>query len=529
MPPWIVHFGCQDDRVETCPPTAGFELPGFLTDNLQAPLAETPRIVGAGASSDGRIIAILRLAADLRTLQIVVGNLMDERPRLWVSDPSEIPANPRLAVSEDGLQVVANRLTAEGAEELVVWDFKNGRERPSEVLLSDFPAEAGSLSALALDPRGQWLAAGWTDGSLRLWKMSNGTPEADSLQSVNFAAEIRSIAFSSSTNVIAVALATETPEEWIGRGFGFVRLGADGIVGDPVVPDAPRAAGHLSQAICWNSAGTRLASADSDGVLRIWAFRRDDASEFPEVQASDPTTYFEDCTLVLEMRDAHVDEIALPLRSVAWSADGRWLAAVNAREGGYLYYGAEDDPAAHRRRVRLEIDEVLKRVPNLAQLYHRWRDIPELTRLEQSDEVAAAVSRIGLHPHEVTLWAWSSLLGLEQLPPGLLSASRVMERQAFVDALERDARRLNDPARFQALALAYYRLNDFSRARSSLERAEGGSTEVNKLLGALIAARQNDPAPARELLETSSKLTASTQLRALWDELRQVTAGEASP
>jgi hypothetical protein len=104
-----------------------------------------------------------------------------------------------------------------------------------------------------------------------------------------------------------------------------------------------------------------------------------------------------------------------------------------------------------------------------------------------------------------------------------------MERQAFVDALERDARRLNDPARFQALALAYYRLNDFSRARSSLERAEGGSTEVNKLLGALIAARQNDPAPARELLETSSKLTASTQLRALWDELRQVTAGEASP
>lgn len=524
-PPWILQTEFRDHGSKVSSVDPETLIPTFLRIDNQTDLTNAPRIIGAGASADGRFIAVLRQQPATGMLSVAAGNLAEEEDDFWVSENFRPPMFEKIALCEDGLWIAINIENPEGMEELVVWDLEKNRNQPRVFRLTGANHSLGTISALAFCPSSKWLAAGNTAGELMLWGLRNDTAANPDPHVTSFEAGIRSIAFNRQTETVAVTLADESEIDGnpIQRGFGFARTNNEGFVGDPIIPDEPRALGKLVQAISWNAAGTRLASADTDGVLRVWSFPggvASDSANGPETAAG---IYLEDCTLVLELRDAHHHEIAVPLRQVCWSSDGRWLASINASGQNYLYYGAEDD-AQVQRRIQLELDDLQNRISSIAELRFRWEQIAELRALDHDAEIAIAIHRFGVHPDEVVRWAGMSLSQMPQLAAEQLTAERRRDREAFRDVLELHARFLDSTESFKALALAHYRLGDFRRARSELDRIKATDPDFSDLLDALIRAREanGDNSAAIALLSKRAAFSTQDENSPLWNELEQL-------
>jgi len=518
-PPWILQTLCADSQVETCSSPDAMKVPAFLADgNASNDLNGGLRIVGASASADGRFIAIKRLHPTEKT-DVVFGDFLSDGTPRWTSPLCDRPPADRIASSNDGRWVAANRMNGEGTiEEVVLWDFGNDRANPTSTVLKPGKALLGTVGAISFSPSGKWVAVGNDAGQLFLWKLSDGKQGPTEVEGVSFEGGIRGIAFSHpddrNDDKIAVSLANLLGDAtFASGGFAFVRLGKDGPEGGIDKPTGPAELGKLSQDICWNRAGTRLASADTDGKLRVWGFPRDKDQ-----------LYLSDCQLVLEIADAHRDEVSYPLQNVCWSSDGRWLAATNADEGCYLYYAAEDDDSWPRRRVQLEFNDLINRVPSIAHLKFRWQDIRELNDLNLKAAVAEEAARIGVHPDEITRWAGSVLAKMAQLDDKLLTEERIKERQAYLKALEEGRRDEADNNRQKAIALANYRLNRFDGAQQAL-RGLKTDDPTRTLLDAIVSARNGDSAKAKTLVQGGVPSNLGFLEEPLWDELRQVLAG----
>lgn len=524
-PPWILRTGCGDTQMDTCTVSKEWKTPPFLRiDGQDDKVLQGPRIVGAGASRSGALIAVLRFNPVTNQLQIVAGDQMIDGTQSWTSPPFGTPEFERLAVSDDGRWIVTNRLVSKNAEEAVAWDFKDGVDKPREVKLDTGGQSLGMITAVEFSTTGGWLAVGNSQGQMLLWQMSGAEPKLVPAGKVTFPSGIRSIAFSHQADKIAVSLADdpEGTRTFVPRGITFVTLSPEGVPGTIETPNAPRDLGKLTQDICWNRVGTRLASADTDGRLRVWAFRKG---------MGDQDVSLGDCRLVLELDDAHRDDVAGPLRNVCWSSDGRWLAASNADEGCYVYYGAEDDEDWPRRRVRLELDDMSNRVSSIAQL-RTLAGIKELKDLHMDTAVTEALDRIGVHPGEMIRWAWTSLVRMRQLTAEELTVGRKGERDQYLSKLEQDALTSKDPGQHLAIALARYRLNSFDLAKSALDKArpltkaDSGERGVCDLLEALILAAQGKGlTKAKELLGKGQKgwqgdVLIDTDL--LWQELAEI-------
>ena len=107
----------------------------------------------------------------------------------------------------------------------------------------------------------------------------------------------------------------------------------------------------LVNAVSWDPAGVRIATAENDHTLRIWSV--DDV-----------------CRLLCTLRDARGY-----LDSVAWSRDGAWIAGGSPNEGAYLYCGAQDD-----REAEFILRELQRENPISRDLKKRWNGFSEIHR-----------------------------------------------------------------------------------------------------------------------------------------------------
>ncbi len=520
-PPWIMRSRHGDFGIQTCAPLEGFKTPPFLQADNSPELDKALHIVGVGASADGRLIALQRLHGDTGKIDVVTGDLLSDSSPTWVSPFFDRPSVDLIAMSDDGQWLVTNRAAKDSrGDELQVCDFRNGSGAPEQTVLNAGGTPLGTITAIEFSPVGGWFAAGNSQGQLFLWKLSEKGFTALS-GNVHFKSGIQFISFSHQEDKIAVALADDPGQTGVSlpRGFAFIRLGEHDVRGEVVVPEDPQCMKVLSQDICWNPDGTRLASADTDGCLRIWAFRRDEAGQ-----------HIEDCTLVLELNEAQRDQVAAPLQTAAWSPDGRWLVASNADEGCYLYHGnsSEADAAAKpNRQVQLELDYSRNRVASIAQLRNCWQAIPDL-KVDTLNPAAMseAIDRIGVHPDEVTRWAWSELLRMKQQQPEKLVESRKdVESQKevrlrYLNALECGTQDERDAARQICLALAHYRLNQFAQARNAISKAGNAPRSDRTALEALLYTQEGNKTKAAELLNAQEN-GRDPLTEPLWTELRE--------
>ena len=170
------------------------------------------------------------------------------------------PAEPPAAVITTftsrlgSMPELASQLPAlrSGLRAWTAWPSWPPPDLPSDALIRVLTGHDGPVRAVAIAPKGTWLATGGIDGTVRIWA-EDGTPRA-TLTDHN-------------RRVYAVAIAPDGTWLATGAGDGTVRIwAADG---------TPRATltGHdgTVNAVAIAPDGTWLATGGEDGTVRIWA------------------------------------------------------------------------------------------------------------------------------------------------------------------------------------------------------------------------------------------------------------------
>lgn len=270
-----------------------------LFNALHASLVRLRRDPVLRGQQDG--VRALGLAVDGKTLFSggEDGRLLRFDLRRPESPPAVVGTFPSpvrsLAVRTDGSLLAAG--SAGG--EIRVWDPRNPGAPPHEL-----PGSDGVVSSLALQPGGALLAAGSSGGGVRLWDVEH--PEAAPLGRETGERRVAAVAFSRDGKTLAAGLVQGGALLWdvrepnaaprtacagmdvrslafspdgqrlaCGAGRGEIVLAPLGAAGG----SPSRLLGHASavNALSFNPKGDFVASASSDGTVRIWDAQRPDA------------------------------------------------------------------------------------------------------------------------------------------------------------------------------------------------------------------------------------------------------------
>ena len=168
-----------------------------------------------------------------------------------------------------------------------------------------------SIDALAFSPDGQWLASGSRDGTSRLWNLSVPERVGASVVLTGDNARITSVAFSPDSRWLV------TTQQGPGvRLDGTARLWSTSKPDSgPVFLRGERGHADSIDALAFGPDGRWLATGSADGTARLW-----------DLSATDPKTR----SVVLRVHGEAVARqgfVETSVRSLAFSRDGRWLAA----------------------------------------------------------------------------------------------------------------------------------------------------------------------------------------------------------
>ncbi len=235
--------------------------------------------------------------------------------RFWVDG---VPL--RIGFSADGKMVTA----AGQVRVLRFWETSSGRLVRDYPKLAPAPESEATISAVALSSDGKYLAAGDSDGVIRIGSFASGERDrsfktagderSNEIQALTFAGKNRYLVAGVLPSAIRV---WDTAAQWRARDF----LGHDGYV----------------VALAASPDGKALASASWDKTIRIWdlATGRAIASFRPKAERQN-----------------------LPTASLAYSSDGLWLAAAVDRDWIHLWNlksGSEQSPLRDAGRGRHDI------------------------------------------------------------------------------------------------------------------------------------------------------------------------------
>jgi WD40 repeat protein len=194
-------------------------------------------------------------------VQVCVVNLEDRRVERTLRFPPLFC--PAVAFSSDGRTVAA----AWGNTQAQLWDVASGRS----VLILDHGA---MVQAVTFSPTDGLIATAGRDGTARLWELPSGALRTvcaagpGDAASLAFAADGRTLAVGSVGHAVTVRLWDPLTGE---RRGGLTDPSS--VSTQLCAPaNAPRAGepSLRAESVAFSAAGTRLAAACSDGVIRLW-------------------------------------------------------------------------------------------------------------------------------------------------------------------------------------------------------------------------------------------------------------------
>jgi WD40 repeat protein len=301
---------------------------------------------------------------------VTIWSARDGRP-LRVIDDERTRDVGGLAWSPDGQTLAVADGGAHGAAPGVVrlWDPSDGRE------VRDLLGHDGPVRAVVFHPEGRWLATGGDDRAIRLWDAATGRP---GLVLRGHTAGVRSLTWPGSGATLISSANDGTVRLWDPRaipgrieiegpdrlvlsfappGAGPTRVATADAANDIVVYDLPggrerlRLRGHTDSvyALAWSSERRRIATGSGDGEIRLWdadtgapgwsirpapgqlinglAFTADGEQL---VVLTDHEVWLLDVGSGAIVRRIEADSRG-PLRALALSPDGRWLAVARGK------------------------------------------------------------------------------------------------------------------------------------------------------------------------------------------------------
>jgi WD40 repeat protein/transcriptional regulator with XRE-family HTH domain len=278
---------------------------------------------------------------------ILAAGSADTTVRLWNVQATPRPIGPPLAGAAGAVQAVSFRpdgrvlAAADAAGAAHLWDLHNpGQPRPMSAPLS-VPSR---VNTVAFTPDGTTLAVGSNDRIVRFWTVPDSAAPTPIGEPLNAAIGwVYAIAFSSDSDIIAVANASSTVQLW---NWKTRRMIASLPHPEPVT------------AVAWQPEDHLLVTNSVDGIARVWTVP---GPSIPATDRTITTVAFHPHGQLLASAgtDVHLTQVpdrnrprtigaALTIQSdqiggtVAISADGRTLAADTRTSYGVVLWDISD-------------------------------------------------------------------------------------------------------------------------------------------------------------------------------------------